>query len=213
MNRTLSLGTLAALTILAVTLAGCTYEEQAGPVKANAMNIIGGGVAQDIPARIYQEYGLNTACKAYSPHPDHASYPTPCPSNNGYPHVGAVCTNMKWSVQFRNDHPTDSNEAKYGLPYDSQLINSLQQWRADKQELRFYWVRYSDTECKFTENEVIYCVELTSLSLKDSEDHGCIKAMHRTFPGLNTAWDQALNFAVPSNGVADASAGAEGGGA
>lgn len=186
-------------------LAGCVFPDQAGPVQANAMNIIGGGVGQDSPARVFQEYGLDTSCKASNSNDNtHVSDPAPCPDNNGYPHVGPVCQNMKWSVQFKNDHPTDQNEQKYGLPYDPKLINSLQEWRAEKQELRFYWVRYSDTQCKFTDNEVIYCVELTSLTLKQSEIYGCIHAMHRTFPGLNTAWDQALNFSVPENGVADA---------
>ncbi len=195
--------TLLAVCLLAITatLAGCA--DQAGPVKANQMNIIAGGVGQDIPGRIYQEYGLDTSCTGISPTGDD-THPGPCPDNNGYPHIGPVCSNMKWSVQFRNDHPTDTDEAKYGLPFDGELINSLQQWRAEKQELRFYWVRYSDTQCKFTENEVIYCVELTSLSLKNSEAYGCIKHMHRTFPGLNTAWNQALNFATPRSGVSAA---------
>ncbi|MBI2013724.1 MAG: hypothetical protein HYS87_02780 [Candidatus Colwellbacteria bacterium] len=197
-----------ALAVIATALlAGCA-DEQSGPVKANTMNIIAGGVGQDIPARVYQEYGMDTSCSpdnsAYSGE-DRATAILPCPDNNGYPHVGGVCSNMKWSVQFRNDHGTGSgDEAKYGLPYDSKLINSLQQWRAEKLELRFYWIRYSDTECKYTDNEVVYCVELTSLSLANSMDHGCIKAMKRTFPGLNTAWDQGYNFANPS-GVADAS--------
>lgn len=213
-NHTKPLFLIAGLLVM-TALAGCTTPTQGGPVKGGQMNIIAGGVGQDIPARIYQEYGSATSC-----HPESVAYatehdvsPFPCPDNNGFPHIGHVCPNMKWSVQFRNDHPTDSNEEKYGIPFDGKLVNSLQQWRAEKQELRFYWVRYSDTQCKFTENEVIYCVELTSLSLKDSENHGCIKAMHRTFPGLNPAWDQSLGFATPSDGVADASAGAEGGAA
>lgn len=189
---------LVGLLALVALTAGCV--DQAGPVKRNQMNIIAGGVGQDIPARIYQEYGLDTACTAHSGDSGEGEHIYPCPDNNGYPHVGPVCGNMKWSVQWRNDHPTDASEEKYGLPYDPQLINSLQQWRAEKQELRYYWVRYSDTQCKFTDNEVVYCVELTSLSLKESEAVGCIHHMHRTFPGLNTAWDQALNFAVPKSG-------------
>lgn len=211
MNRTVKTNALLVTAAFAIVLlAGCSDAGQDGPVNRGQMNIIAGGVGQDIPARIYQEYGSDTTCSPGNVNQGHStgdSYPFPCPDNNGYPHIGHVCSNMKWSVQFRNDHPTDSDEEKYGLPYDGKLVNSLQQWRAEKQELRFYWVRYSDTQCKFSSNEVIYCVELTSLSLNDSMNHGCIKSMHRTFPGLNTAWDQALNFAVPSNGVADATDG------
>lgn len=167
------------------------------------MNIIGGGVGQDIPARVYQEYGMDTTCTFHSG--SNSSPRDACPYDTGYPHEGSVCGNMKWSVQFRNDHPTDNNEAKYGLPYDGKLINSLQEWRASNEELRFYWVRYSDTGCTFSDNEVIYCVELTSLSLHDSFTNGCIAAMHRTFPGLDPSWTQSYNFANPDK-VADATA-------
>ena len=198
-------------------LAGCadlfsTTDTQAGPINWHTMKIIAGGVGQDTTARVYEEYGMDTSCQATNDYGvgdgwsySH-TYPAPCPDDNGYPHIGSVCPNMKWSVQFRNDHPTDNSEEKYGLPYDARLVNSLQEWRASHQELRFYWVRYSDTQCKFTDNEVIYCVELTSLSLGDSLDHGCIKAMHRTFPGLDTSWRQSLDYA--STPVADATSSA-----
>jgi len=188
-------------------LAGCAdlFQVSSGPVVSGQMNIIAGGVGQDTPARVYEEFGMDTTCSPTVAGMSDTNYNiAPCPDDNGVPHNGNVCSNMKWSVQFRNDHPTDNSEEKYGLPYDARLVNSLQEWRATHEELRFYWVRYSDTQCKFTDNEVIYCVEQTSLSLTDSLDHGCIKAMHRTFPGLDTSWRQSLDYASAS--VADATA-------
>lgn len=196
---------IASSTLLVASLAGCVQDS--GPVHPNSMNIIAGGVGQDIPARIFQEYGMDTTCDPANSKGHSADGVLPCPDDNGYPHLGGVCSNMKWSVQFRNDHPYANSEEKYGLPYDSKLINSLQEWRATQQELRFYWVRYSDTQCKYTDNDVIYCVELTSLSLTESQGYGCINAMHRTFPGLDTSWKQSLDYANPSK-VADATSSA-----
>ncbi len=185
--------------VFGTMLAGCISNNtnDPGPVQANTMNVIAGGVGQDVPARIFQEYGQDTTCR-FARQGDVTV--SPCPDDQGFPHQGPVCHNMKWSVQFANDHPYDGSEEKYGLPYNASLVYSLQQWREEKQELRFYWVRYSDTQCKFTDNDVIYCVELVSYSKADSKDHGCIRAMHRTFPGLDSSWMQGLDYAGPKGG-------------
>lgn len=167
-----------------------------GPVQKGQMAIIAGGVGQDVPARVYEEYGQDMTCKARSSgYQGDGGLIYPCPGTEGYPHAGSVCGQFKWSVQFRNDHPTDSSEQKYGLPFNESLVYALQEWRAQKQELRFYWVRYSDTGCKFTDNDVIYCAELVSLTKQESRENGCIRAMHRTFPGLDASWNQGIDYA------------------
>lgn len=190
------------LLICVLTLSGCILPPKApgsGPVvKGDGSKIIAGGIGQDIPARVYQEYGMDTTCfdqNAGDQYHIHSYNPVyPCPDDQGFPHIGDVCGNMKWSVQFKNDHPTDNSEEKYALPNNETLIYSLQQWQW-QETVRFYWIRYSDTGCRFTDNEVIYCVELSSLSKKESREHGCIDAMHRTFPGLDSTWNQGLAYA------------------
>lgn len=181
-------------------------------VKGDAAKIIAGGIGQDVPARVYQEFGMDTTCRprnAASTGGAADFAQAPCPDDQGFPHIGTVCSNMKWSVQFRNDHPTDASEEKYGLPNNETLVYSLQQW-AWQETVRFYWIRYSDTGCRFTDNDVIYCVELASLSKADSRDHGCIAAMHRTFPGLDSTWMQGLPYADAHPGANVTSAAAPG---
>ncbi len=187
---------------LSVLLGGCTVPEHSGPVvKGDAAKIIAGGIGQDVPARVYQEFGMDTTCVPGSGGNGERVYP--CPDDQGFPHIGGVCGNMKWSVQFTNDHPYDGSEEKYGLPNNETLVYSLQQWQS-QETVRFYWIRYSDTGCRFTDNDVIYCIELASLSKQDSRDHGCIKAMHRTFPGLDTVWTRGLPYAEAHPGSANA---------
>lgn len=186
-------------TMLALALAGCVdsgdddWSRTRGNknIAPNTMNIIGGGVGKDTIARVFQEYGQTTTCKYANG--------SPCPTEDGWPHDGAICENMKWSVNWRNDHPYEGSDEKYGVPMDQRLIFALQQWADQNTVLRFYWVRYSDTECKFTDNEVVYCVEPADFSKQESKERGCIHMMSRTFPGLNTAWMQGLDYGGPAN--------------
>jgi len=143
------------------------------------LTVIGGGVGKDTIARVYQEHPRDTNC----------SMDSTTRATSGCPHDSVACGNTVWSVQWRNDHPTDQNEEKYGVDNNATLRYDLNQWHDQSTVLRFYWIRYADTGCSYSDSEVVYCAEPADFSVRDSRDHGCIANMDRTFPGLQDTWN------------------------